>query len=286
LAEQIGGVRVETTVVIEVESASLQFERCRVPYLEFMWREVGGTYLTDFDPYRRHPELRGKIKPTAQSFFRDMDLGVIDARAAESGFPADWRTPCSEREAGRRDWLKGRWDQDLWIFGYGSLMWDPAVEFAEARHGRCSGYQRSFCLWDEGGRGSAEAPGLMLALDEGGKCEGLAFRVEAGKLDHETFILFRREMIATAYRPIWLTVDTSAGPVEALSFIANHAHENIRPGIPLHDQAGMIARAEGIFGTNFDYLRNTHERLELLGIEDTYVSDLYATAGALRNTAS
>ncbi len=112
---------------------------------------------------------------------------MIDARTAEAGMPADWRTPCEEREAGRRDWLADRWDQDLWMFGYGSLMWDPSVEFAEVHQAHCPEYQRSFCLWDEAGRGSFEEPGLMMAIDEGGNCEGLVFLKEAKKLDHETF---------------------------------------------------------------------------------------------------
>ncbi len=71
--------------------------------------------------------------------------------------------------------------EPTWVFGYGSLMWDPSVEFNEVRYAHCSGFQRSFCLWDEGGRGSAKQPGLMLAIDEGGKCEGLAFRIETKK---------------------------------------------------------------------------------------------------------
>jgi cation transport protein ChaC len=242
--------------------------------------------LTDSDPYRHHPELRGKIKPAAQSFFRDLDLGLIDARAAEVGRPAGWRTPDEEREASRRDWLMDRLDQDLWIFGYGSLMWDPSVEFIEVRQAHCSGYQRSFCLWDEGGRGSLEQPGLMLALDGGGKCEGLAFRIEAKKLDHETFVLFRREMIAATYRPTWLKLDTAGGPIEALGFVANQGHERIKSGIPLPDQAKMIARARGFLGTNFDYLSDTHERLKILQIEDTYVSELYAAVNARRDTST
>ena len=126
----------------------------------------------------------------------------------------------------------------------------------------------------------------MLAIDEGGNCEGLGFRIEAKKLDHETFVLFRREMIAAAYRPTWLSLDTAGGPIEALGFVANHGHERIRPGIPLHNQAKMIARAEGILGTNFDYLSDTHEHLEFLGIDDIYVSDLYAAVGSLHDTST
>ena len=254
----------------------------RFDILDCPTREI---ILADRDAYHLHPELRGKIKPAAESFFRDLDLNVIDAHGAKAGFPSDWRTPCEVRDAERRDWLEGRWDQDLWIFGYGSLMWDPSVEFNEVRHAQCRGHQRSFCLWDEGGRGSMEEPGLMLAIDKGGRCEGLAFRVESEKLEHETFVLFRREMLAPVYRPIWLNLDTVAGPIEALGFVANHDHEKIKPGILLQNQAKMIARAKGMFGTNFDYLSDMHERLEILGIEDIYVSELYAATDTLRNTS-
>lgn len=246
--------------------------------------KAGGIILTDRDPFHHHPELCGNIKPAEESFFRNFNLQVLDAKAAEAGFPADYRTPSEEREAERRDWLHGRADQDLWIFGYGSLMWDPSVEFDEVRHAHCHGFQRSFCLWDEGGRGTIEAPGLMLAIDEGGECEGLAFRITADKLEHETFVLFRREMFAPVYRPKWLNLDTANGPVEALGFVANRGHEKIRPGILLHDQAKMIARASGFFGANFDYLSDMHEHLKLLGVEDIYVSDLYAAVSTLHDT--
>lgn len=234
------------------------------------------------DPFRHHPELRDQIKPAALSRFRELDLAEIDAHAAKAGFPADWRTPCEIREAGRRSWLDGHWDQDLWIFGYGSLMWDPSVEFAEVRHALCRGHQRSFCLWDEGARGSKDDPGLMLAIDQGGLCEGLAFRIEAAKLDHETFVLFRREMINAAYRPTWLDLETSGENIRALGFVANHDHDWIKTGIPLQDQAAMIAKAEGMLGSNFDYLADTQKHLALLAIEDAYVAKLFAAAAALR----
>lgn len=243
---------------------------------------VGDTFLNDIDPFRHHPKLRGKIKPAAQSFFRDLDLDVVDAQVAEAGFPSDWRTPSDEREANRRAWLEGRWDHDLWIFGYGSLMWDPSIEFEEVRQAKCTGYQRSFCLWDEAGRGTVDDPGLMLAIDQGGRCDGLVFRINAQKLEHETFVLFRREMIAPAYCPTWLKLDSEEGPIEALGFVANRAHENIRPDIPLPDQAKMIACAEGFLGTNFDYLSDTFGHLKMLDIDDPYVTDLYDSVLALR----
>ena len=126
----------------------------------------------------------------------------------------------------------------------------------------------------------------MLAIDEGGKCEGLAFLIETKKLEHESFVLFRREMIATWYRPKWLNLDTADGPIEALGFVANRGNEMIRPGIPLPDQARMIARAKGFLGTSFDYLSDTHERLKLLEIEDDYISELYEAAKVLRDTST
>ena len=246
----------------------------------------GERLLSDSDPFRHHPDLRGKIKPAADSYFRDLDLAVIDAHRAKAGLPDGWRTPCELREAARREWLEGHWDQDLWVFGYGSLMWDPAIEFAEVRHAQCRGYQRSFCLVDQGGRGSADCPGLMLAIDEGTNCEGLAFRIDAAKLDHETFVLFRREMIAGSYRPTWLSLDTAQGPIEALGFVANRENERIKPDIPLNEQAEMISKACGLLGSNFDYLSNTRTSLELLEIRDDYISGLYAAATSLRTSAS
>ncbi len=102
-----------------------------------------------------------------------------------------------------------------------------------------------FCLWIEGNRGSEEKPGLMLAIDDGGNCEGLAFRIQAEKLDHETFVLFRREILFSSYHPTWLSLDAADGPIEALGFVANQDHEMIIPSIPLHDQAKMGSRAGG-----------------------------------------
>ncbi|MCC0074562.1 MAG: gamma-glutamylcyclotransferase [Rhodobacter sp.] len=232
--------------------------------------------MTQPDPFRHQPALRGKILPAAQSVFRDLDLAQMDARMVAAGMPADWRTPSAEREAARRAFLAGRDAGDLWVFAYGSLMWDPSVEFHEVRKARCDGFSRSFCLWDEGARGSPQSPGLMLALDAGGWCEGLAFRIPADRRDHETFVLFRREMIAPAYRPAWLALDTDQGPIEALGFVADRTQDKIRPGIAVADQARMIATARGMLGTNAEYLDGIDRQLRVLGIEDAYVARLVA----------
>ena len=238
--------------------------------------------MPDPDPFRHHPELRGKIRPASECFFRDVDLAALDAQLLEAGFPADWRTPDDQREANGHAWLADHRDRDLWVFAYGSLMWDPGMEFAEVRRGAVTGYARSFCLWDDGARGTKAQPGLMAAIDAGAGCEGLVFRIEKDKLEHETFVLFRREMIAPAYRPVWVEVATAEGTVRALGFAANHDSEDIVTGIALDEQARMIAYAEGLLGSNFAYLDDMHAHLALLGIEDSYVRELHARAAAFR----
>lgn len=228
------------------------------------------------DPFRHHPELRDRIVPAGQSTFRELDLAQVDAHAAANGMAPDWRTPDALREAGRREVLEDRWERDLWVFAYGSLMWDPAMEFEEVRRAHTPSYARDFCLWDEGARGSVEHPGLMLAISQGDGCSGLAFRIAADRLDRETFVLFRREMIADAYVPTWLELETDQGPVEALSFAARTGHARIRPGLGLEVQASMIALASGFLGSNLDYLNGVQAQLHELGLEDAYVQALHA----------
>ena len=97
----------------------------------------------------------------------------------------------------------------------------------------------------------------MLAIDAGGSCTGLAFRIRAEILDQETFILFRREMIMRAYRPAWLDLDSTVGPIRALGFVANRENERIKPDIPLAEQAALSAVATGMLGSNFDYLSDS-----------------------------
>ncbi len=242
------------------------------------------------DPYRHHPGLRGKIRPAAESFFRDLDLEEFDRRIAENGMPEDWRTPDAEREAKRHNVLEGRWDRDLWVFAFGSLMWDPAMEFAEVLRGRTEDYERRFCLIDTGGRGSVEHPALQLAIDDvagaARGCDGLAFRIEADRIDHETFVLFRREMISHAYRPVWLQLDTVIGRIEALAFAADHSSDRIDTTIPVDEQARMIAKAEVMLVTNAEYLTETRNRLAMLDLDDPYVTDLCARVASLRGADS
>lgn len=236
------------------------------------------------DPFRHHPELRGLVTDPAQSFFRTFDPTAFDEQARASGRPADWRYPDIIRNQ-LVDEARARFGgRDLWVFAYGSLMWDPGVVFAEVRHARIRGYARRFILHDEGGRGSPERPAVMAALDavKGHDCEGLVFRIEASLLHDELELLWRREMIAPAYEPVTIPAETRQGKVEALAFVARHDTRDIRPDLTRDEQVEALAFAEGPLGTNFAYIDNLKTHFDAMGITDPEIDDLHTAAKARR----
>jgi len=166
-------------------------------------------------------------------------------------------------------------DRLLWVFGYGSLMWHPGFEVAERQIARLGGYHRTFCMRSIHHRGTAAEPGLVLALDEaeGGACEGLAFRVapgaEAATLDY----LRDRELVSSAYleRHVGLRL-IDGRQVEALAYVVDRAHQQYCGGLPLEEQATIIAQAVGGRGPNTEYLHNTAQHLDELGIVDEELS--------------
>ncbi|KMW60222.1 Cation transport protein chaC [Candidatus Rhodobacter oscarellae] len=221
------------------------------------------------DPFRHHPELRGKIDDPAGSFMRKMSIPFLEELGRTHNLPGGWWYSDAEREALRAQTLAGRMGRDLWVFAYGSLMWDPALHFAEIRRARIEGYARKFILLETyGGRGTEDQPGLMAALDAGAGCEGLAFRISAEVLEAETYLLWHREMICAGYHAVFMPAETPQGAVEALAFVADHDAPDVRPDISRDDQVRMIATGQGILGTAADYLRKLVEKLDQLGIED------------------
>lgn len=233
------------------------------------------------DPYIHHPALRGKITDPLASFFRDFKPSALDARMKALGRPDDWRHSDDELEAARLSFLEGRLDSDLWIFAYGSLMWDPAFHFAEVRRARVSGYARRFILKDTfGARGTPETPGLMAALDDGPGCEGLVFRIAGHEAAHESGMFWRRELIAYSYKPVIAKVETEFGPVEALTVIADRSSDNIRPQLTREEQVRYIATGKGFLGTSMQYVENIAEHFSALGIRDSEVSGLLEEARA------
>lgn len=234
--------------------------------------------------FRWVPMLKGKVQDPAGSKFRDMEARIrdLDADAVAAGRP-DWRLSDEEREASRFEVLKGREGKDLWVFAYGSLIWDPGVWFAEARRASASGFRRRFCMHLDGGRGSAERPGLMCSLDraEGETCEGIALRIAAPLVEEETRLMWMREMLAGSYIADFIPLETPQGPVEALAFLVRRDHDRYID-LPDGEAAKRIAFAEGVLGTNFEYLASLIAHLETLGVHDPQMAALHEACRALR----
>ncbi len=160
----------------------------------------------------------------------------------------------------------------LWVFGYGSLLWNPGFEVAERALARLDGYHRSFCMRSIHHRGTEEAPGLVLALDEaaGAHCTGLALRAAPGTEDATLAYLRERELISSAYLERRLPVHLDDGrSIEALCYVIDADHWQYCGALPLEEQARIIRHAVGGRGPNAEYLHNTAEHLAELGINDT-----------------
>ncbi|WP_425463236.1 gamma-glutamylcyclotransferase [Maritimibacter fusiformis] len=161
--------------------------------------------------------------------------------------------------------------QDLWVFGYGSLMWNPGFPHVETHLATLSGYARSFCMRSIHHRGTVENPGLVLALDphEGAACHGLAFRVSPDAHAPTLSALRERELVSSAYVERVLTLDLHDGRrIEAVCYVIDTEHVQYCGGLPLSEQARIIAHAVGGMGPNREYLENTARHLVELGIED------------------
>lgn len=159
----------------------------------------------------------------------------------------------------------------MWVFGYGSLLWNPGFDVAESQVGTLHGYARSFCMRSIHHRGTEDAPGLVLALDRQPKaaCTGLALRVADGKETETLDYLRERELISSAYVEQTLPVDLADGRcVDALVYVIDESHVQYCGGLPLEEQAQIIACAVGGRGPNTEYLYNTATHLGTLGLQD------------------
>ncbi|MGF1649455.1 MAG: gamma-glutamylcyclotransferase [Hyphomicrobiaceae bacterium] len=163
---------------------------------------------------------------------------------------------------------------DLWVFGYGSLMWRPGFHHVEAVPAVLVGYRRAFCVYSTHHRGTPSRPGLVLGLDVGGTCHGLAFRVPAVARRDALEYLRARELINGVYREEFVSVelhraDTShahRGSVLALAYVVERAHPSYAGHLPPSEQVRIIRAAHGTSGANIDYLVHTAHRARCLGI--------------------
>ncbi|MBM3546851.1 MAG: gamma-glutamylcyclotransferase [Alphaproteobacteria bacterium] len=201
--------------------------------------------------------------------------GWIQQMAREAG--SSFRAMSDEELlASRRAVLSKAPSKDVWIFGYGSLIWNPAFHFVERQIGTVHGWHRRFCLWTTLGRGSPECPGLMLGLDRGGSCRGILLRIAPELVESETDVLWRREMVSNAYVPSWVRASTGTGQVAAIAFTINRDHERYAEKMSEERAADAIARAAGRIGPCRDYLLNTVDHLDQLGIHDRSMRRLAA----------
>ncbi len=231
------------------------------------------------DPFTHHPALRCLVRDPQESFFRNFKPSDLDERMKALGRADGWRHSDEDVEAARLSFLADHFDHDLWIFAYGSLMWDPGFRFAEVRRARAPNHARKFILKDNfGARGSPQSPGLMAALDAGDGCEGLAFRIPANEVHHESGVFWRRELLGHAYKPAILKIETGLGDIDALTVLANHEAEVICPHLTREEQICYLANGRGFLGTSMEYLENIAAHFSALGIEDREVDELLAGA--------
>lgn len=172
----------------------------------------------------------------------------------------------------------------LWVFGYGSLLWDPGFDVAEHAQGHLAGYARSFCMRSIHHRGTEAEPGLVLALDAHpeARCNGVALRAEPGSEEDTLAYLRERELISSAYLELMLDVSLGDGrTVSAVTYVIDPDHVQYCGGLPLEEQAQIIAKAHGGRGPNRDYLNNTAAHLHELGIADAELDWLVARVAAL-----
>ncbi len=157
---------------------------------------------------------------------------------------------------------------DIWVFGYGSLMWRPGFAPIETQPALLRGYHRALCIYSVQYRGSYERPGLVLGLDRGGSCRGRAMKVAAKDADDVIEYLHEREMIHRVYMPKWLAVTVPDGKVTAYAFVADRSHEQYIGGLSDTDAVKLILQGRGKGGECLDYLKSTVRHLDELGIAD------------------
>lgn len=214
-----------------------------------------------------------------------IEAGGIAAMAARAapGLPL---LSEEERAASLRAILDARPPgEDVWLFAYGSLIWNPAIHTAEKRVARIEGWHRAFCLSTPLGRGTVENPGLTLGLDSGGSCAGVGLRIAEDVLEQELTLLWRREMLSGAYVPRWVDLLDEAGARfgGGIAFTMDPASRQYAGCLPREETVRRLATASGILGSAADYLFATIEGLHAHGIPDPSLDELAADVTAARN---
>ena len=166
--------------------------------------------------------------------------------------------------------------EDLWVFGYASLIWRPEFKADEQREARVHGWHRALKMHSRAHRGTPETPGLVFALMAGGSCRGLVYRIPQARAAQELTRLWEREMPNSVYDPKWLPCQTPQGKVKALAFTLSHRSPQFVGHLPDHAVLSILHTAKGGFGTSMDYLLETANSLRRCGIRDREIERLVA----------
>ncbi len=209
-----------------------------------------------------------------------LSRALIAAGAAEtlaaSDAPDVRFTTEEERAKSLACLLRTRPTGDLWVFAYGSLIWNPALKIRDQRAARVENWHRAFCLSMPVGRGTQDNPGLALGLDWGGSCKGVAYRIADEDLHSELPILWGREMLLCGYIPQWVEIAGEDGVVfgHAIAFVIDSRSRHYAGALPIDVQIARLATAVGSWGTAADYLFRTCKALLNHGISDTALEEI------------
>lgn len=170
-----------------------------------------------------------------------------------------------------------RVSDDLWVFGYGSLIWRPGFDYAERAKARLAGYHRSLCIKSFVHRGTPEHPGLVFGLDRGGSCVGMAFRIPAEIREATIAYLRERELVTNVYRELTLPVRLQDGrPVRALTYVVDRGHTQYAGRLSAAEAAHMVARSHGRSGPNHEYVSSALTEIRAMGIADRWLEEVVA----------
>jgi cation transport protein ChaC len=217
-----------------------------------------------------------------------LEAGGIDAMVARSNPDLRLLTEAERAESLHQTLAARPPGQPVWLFGYGSLIWNPAIEFEERRVGTVHGWHRAFCLSTSVGRGTMDQPGLVLGLDAGGHCTGVAFRLAEDGLEDELRLLWRREMLAGSYVPRWLILEDTAGVPfgHALAFTINKEADQYAGTLTKEAIIRTLATAGGELGSCASYLFRTSDGLREMGIVDAELEQMVEAVRAAQAVTS
>lgn len=164
---------------------------------------------------------------------------------------------------------------DFWVFGYGSLMWRPGFDFIEKQRAKLFGYRRTLCIHSHIHRGTPEKPGLVLGLDRGGSCSGVAFKVSGTKRDEVFEYLHARELVTNVYiERIGKVQLADQSRVPAFCYVADLNHKQYAKNISVEKAVEIVRDSVGQSGHNIEYVTSTVEQLRSMDLKDHWLEDV------------